>query len=1010
MLGESLHPPLTDTLRQAYGLEGNLHPLVGYDDANFRLTTSGGETYLVKVASAGTPPALLDLQASLMTHLAGRNLPIDLPRLISSQDGATRIALRQTPDRWLRVLHWIEGTTWGRVRPTGPDLLRALGQAAGALDAALADFAHPAAHRSAFEWDLAHCLWIEDQLDALANEEQRTLVRAMLARYRQDVLPHLSALPTQVIHNDLNDLNILLQPADAGWAVHGFIDWGDACHSQRIHELAIAGAYACMGLPDPLGGLADLTEGYHAACPLTETEVEVLFPLVAMRLCVSVVSAARNRRAQPDHAYLSVSEAPAWTLLEKLNAIHPRLAHAQLRQACGWEACPAQPAFIRWATTQPVDSFRPVLDLPADTRATRLDLSVGSLDLGGNDAFATPARLGEAIARRLQEVRAGLGVGGYGEARPFYTTDAYQETGNEGPRWRSIHLGLDLWAPAGTLVCAPLAGRVHSLQDNDVFLDYGPTVILAHEPEDGPSFFTLYGHLSRASLAKLRVGQAIAAGAPFARLGEMAENGHWPPHLHVQILLDPLDQQGQYPGLAFPENVPVWQSLCPDPALLLGDFGLAPTPTLPEVADILAGRSAYLGPNLSLSYSPPLHIRRGYGAYLYAHTGRRYLDTVNNVAHVGHEHPAVVRAGQRQMAILNTNTRYLHPEIVAFAEELQATLPAPLSVCYFVNSGSEANELALRMVRTATGREDMLALEIGYHGNTGACIGVSSYKFDGKGGQGAPPSTHIVPMPDPYRGRYRGADTGPRYAAHVTGTLNRLQEAGRAPAGLIAESILSCGGQIVPPDGFLREAYARVRAAGGLVIADEVQTGLGRVGEAFWAFALQGVIPDIVTIGKPLGNGHPVAAVVTTRAIADAFANGMEYFNTFGGNPVSCAIGRAVLRTVQEQGLARQAGETGAYLTEGLQDLQARYPAIGEVRGAGLFLGIELVADPEDRTPDLRLAAQIVQQMYRRGILMSTDGPQHNVLKIKPPMCFGRLEADILLDQLSQVLAYLRPA
>jgi 4-aminobutyrate aminotransferase-like enzyme len=337
--------------------------------------------------------------------------------------------------------------------------------------------------------------------------------------------------------------------------------------------------------------------------------------------------------------------------------------------------------------------------------------------------------------------------------------------------------------------------------------------------------------------------------------------------------------------------------------------------------------------------------------HLYDTKGRRYLDTVNNVAHVGHQHPRIVGAARRQLDVLNTNTRYLHENIVLFAEELLATFPEELCVIHFANSGSEANELALRMVEAYTGQKDMIAVEVGYHGNTNGCIAVSSYKFDEKGGKGKPPGTQIVPIPDAYRGIYRGDQTGVAYASHIGRAINDIHAAGRRVGGFICESILSCGGQVVLPDNYLKEAYRLIHASGGLCIADEVQVGFGRVGNHFWGFELQGVVPDIVTMGKPIGNGHPLGAVVTSRRVADAFANGMEYFNTFGGNPVSCAIGREVLKVVQEEGLQAHAIEVGKYLTEQLIDLQSRRPLIGDVRGPGLFLGIELVKNQETLMP-----------------------------------------------------------
>ncbi|MEZ4825152.1 MAG: aminotransferase class III-fold pyridoxal phosphate-dependent enzyme [Bacteroidia bacterium] len=323
---------------------------------------------------------------------------------------------------------------------------------------------------------------------------------------------------------------------------------------------------------------------------------------------------------------------------------------------------------------------------------------------------------------------------------------------------------------------------------------------------------------------------------------------------------------------------------------------------------------------------------------------------------------------------------------------------------YFVNSGSEANELAIRMARTFTGNRDMLVMEVGYHGNTNACVEVSSYKFDGKGGKGAPEWIHVLPIPDSYRGIYRGENTGQKYAAHAAAILAEIKTSGKKPAGFIHESILSCGGQVMLPAGYLQEVYSQVRHAGGICIADEVQTGFGRVGEKFWAFELQGVVPDIVTMGKPMGNGHPLGAVACTRAVAEAFTNGMEYFNTFGGNPVSCAIGREVLAIIREEKLQDHARATGRMLVEGLKELQSRHAVIGDVRGEGLFLGFELVKDRENLRPAEKEAEYLINRMRRMGILMSSDGPFHNVIKIKPPLAFGGGDVAFLLETLDQVL------
>jgi 4-aminobutyrate aminotransferase-like enzyme len=419
-------------------------------------------------------------------------------------------------------------------------------------------------------------------------------------------------------------------------------------------------------------------------------------------------------------------------------------------------------------------------------------------------------------------------------------------------------------------------------------------------------------------------------------------------------------------------------------------------------AETLAARRRVIGPNVSVAYREPVKIVRGWMQYLYDESGRRYLDAYNNVPHVGHSHPRVVRAATEQMLVLNTNTRYLHDALAAFAERIVATLPSPLRVCYFVNSGSEANELALRLARAHTRRRDVVVLDAAYHGNTTTLVDISPYKFNGPGGEGAPPWVHVLPLPDTYRGKYRRDDprAGEKYAEFARYVTN--------PGAFIAESAPSVGGQIVLPDRYLASVYAIVRGAGGVCIADEVQTAYGRMGTHFYAFEAQRVVPDIVVLGKPIGNGYPLGAVVTTAEIAASFDNGMEFFSTFGGSTVSCAVGLAVLDVVQEERLQDHARAVGDLLLGRLRAAIGDHPLVGDIRGSGLFLGVELVKDRDALTPAGDEASEVANAMRLRGILLGTDGPFHNVLKIRPPMPFTADDAEHLVRLLAEVIASLR--
>jgi len=420
--------------------------------------------------------------------------------------------------------------------------------------------------------------------------------------------------------------------------------------------------------------------------------------------------------------------------------------------------------------------------------------------------------------------------------------------------------------------------------------------------------------------------------------------------------------------------------------------------------EIVAIRRSHFGYNLSISYSEPLKIVRGEGQYLFEEGGRRYLDLVNNVCHVGHCHPHVVAAAQVQMTELNTNTRYLHDNLAEYALRLTGTFPEPLEVCFFTNSGTEANDLALRLARAHTGSREIIVLDHAYHGHSPSLVEISPYKCEGPGGEGLAAHAHKVPMPDTYRGPHRGPNAGEKYADEARTAISEIEGTGRKLGAFMAESLIGCGGQVIPAPGFLSAAAAAVRTVGGVVIADEVQVGFGRVGTHMWAFETQDVMPDIVTLGKPIGNGHPMAAVVTTKEIASSFVTGMEYFNTFGGNPVSCAVGLAVLDVIERQSLQQHALEVGTRLLDGLSELKERHPLIGDVRGLGLFIGIELVRDRENLEPADTEASRVIDEMKARGFLLSTDGPLHNVLKIKPPMVLTKQDVDETLAALDEVL------
>ncbi|MBG9377360.1 aminotransferase class III-fold pyridoxal phosphate-dependent enzyme [Panacibacter sp. DH6] len=754
-------------VKEHYGLDVEAKALTGEYEFNFLLTTTGGIKYIFKVAGDENSYDFFDAQVKIVAHLADTGVAEKLFTYIPNKQGGY-ITIYHTGNKYyyLRLLTYLEGEFWCNI-PHHPDARYTdLGNFLGNMDRALQHFAHPAMHRY-YVWDISNAADANRKLHCIKDHERRRMAGYFLLQFETEVLPLISTLRHAYVHHDANDTNILVHDNQ----VSGLIDFSDMVYTALINNLAVACTYAVMNHTDPLYAASLVVQGYHTAYPLTEQEVDILYYLIAARLCISVTQSAWNASIQTNNEHHFISEKPAWDLLYKLIRINPLKAQHSFRKACG---------------------FQPLIN-------------------------------------------------------------------NE---------------------------------------DY---------------------------------------------------------------------------------------------------------------SSLLAERAAHVGRNLSISYRQKLKIVRGALQYLYDDKGNTYVDCVNNPSHAGHCHPVVVKRMQKQIATLNTNTRYLHDHIVDYAKKLTAKLPPSLSVCYFTNSGSEANDLAIRMARHFTGQKDIIVLDHAYHGTSTVAMEMSPYKFDSKGGFGKMPWIHKAQNPDTYRGpyKYADADAGKKYAADVQRITGELKQANKAPAAFICETLLGVGGQIPLPANYLPEVYKHIRNAGGVCIADEVQVGFGRIGDHFWGFELQDVIPDIVVMGKPIGNGHPLAAVVVTNEIADAFNNGLEYFNTFGGNPVSMAAGIAVLDVIESEQMQQHAKDTGEYLMNGLRQLMQQYTIIGDVRGHGLFIGAELVKDRTTLEPAIPEIDKVVEYVKSKGYLLSTDGPLHNVLKIKPPMPFNNNNADELLQYLGEAFSLL---
>ncbi|MGB3899382.1 MAG: aminotransferase class III-fold pyridoxal phosphate-dependent enzyme [Mesorhizobium sp.] len=973
-----------------FGCAWPMERLVGEYDLNFRARGNDGPI-IVKVMRAGCDPAYVAMQIEAIHHALSVDPHLPLPEIVGEpltlrdDSGQERIAWAQRA---------LPGKALGALAPQSLPLLEEFGRAAGRLSRTLQGFEHPQLDRPQ-KWQLPDGGWIAAHLPLLP-EARRHLVQATLEGF-EELRPALERLPQQAIHNDLNDWNILIrQQVAAQTAVAGFIDFGDMTRAPVICDLAIMAAYAILDRPDAEQALAALTAGYHAAFPLAEAELAMLWPLVRMRLAVSVVNSTVEAKAKPDDPYVTISQAPAWRLLERTDLDAARILQ-RLRLACGLPVTPEAPAILAWLAAER-HRFSPVVD--ADVAAFPVhDLSPSGSLTPENPFALTPV---EAATLGVAEP---CWIGRHGEPRLVYTEGAFVGPTKAANR-RTVHLGVDLFAPAGAALRAPLAGTVITAGSEEGAQGYGGMVVLRHDTPAG-SLFTLWGHLA-ADCARLKPGQRIAAGEVFAHIGTLADNGGWAPHLHLQM---GFDNDRDWDGVADADDRAALLARFPNPAALLNladdHVGFAAT----DEAELLDYRQAHFAANLKLSYRQPVMFVRGWRHHLFDQWGRPYLDAYNNVPHVGHAHPRIRAVAASQLARMNANTRYLHPAQRAFAQKLISKMPAGLEVCFFVNSGSEANELALRLARAASGGYDIVTPDHGYHGNTTGATAISAYKFNKPGMGGRQPWVHLVDVADDYRGRFRADDPacGERYAAQVDDALEEIAAGGGRLAGFIGEVFPSVGGQVIPPAGYLASVYARIRAAGGICIADEVQTGLGRLGDAYFAFEQQGVVPDIVVLGKPIGNGHPLGVVITTREIADRFARGAEFFSTFGGSNLSCLIGKEVLDIVDDEGLQQNAAIVGDRLLSGLRALQDRHACIGEVRGFGLFTGVDLVEDRDSRAPATAIADHAINRLREMRILIGREGPADNVLKIRPPLTIDAEGVDMICAALDTALAEIQP-
>ncbi|MFB4401094.1 aminotransferase [Pseudomonas inefficax] len=937
-------------LQTHYGIAGNLSPLGSQQDLNFRVDAPQG-SFVLKACHGSYAQLELEAQHAALAYLREQGLPV--PAVCPASDGQMLLALEidGQPLR-LRLLDYIEGQPLTRLKHMEPRLMAELGGLCAKLDKALANFDHPGLART-LQWDPQHAqALIAHLLPVLQDSEQRARIEHATRQASERLTPLVAHLPSQAVHLDITDDNtVWARDAQRQWQLQGVIDFGDLLRTWRIADLSVT----CAALlhhaeGDPLR-ILPAVHAYQALNPLSEAELRALWPLVLNRAAVLVLSSEQQLAVDPGNQYTRDNIAHEWEIFDTATAVPFALMEAAILQAAG-----LQPATLDLSGCAPL---LPELDGQA---VTRVDLGVLSVHCEAGN-WEQPG-----IDQHLLTTQPAPACSLHGQYRLSQThIDRPEEPA-------TCALGVELHVPNGSLVQAPDAGTWQRHGDGRGCLRSAHWTLWLQGLEDAPAN-----------------GQAVEKGQP---LGSSCG------FLSVQLCLD---DGIQPPFFATPSQATAWLALCPSPAALLGfDCNAEP---LPDPQALLARRDASFARSQKHYYAQPPHIERGWRNYLIDMQGRSYLDMLNNVAVLGHGHPRMVAESARQWSLLNTNSRFHYAAITEFSERLLALAPAGFDRVFMVNSGTEANDLAIRLAWAYSGGRDLLSVLEAYHGWSVATDAISTSIADNPQAlETRPDWVHPVEAPNTFRGRFRGADSATDYLRDVDAKLADLDARGRQLAGIICEPVYGNAGGISLPAGYLREAYAKVRARGGVCIADEVQVGYGRLGEYFWGFEEQGVVPDIITMAKGMGNGQPLGVVITRREIAEALEAEGYFFSSAGGSPVSCRIGMAVLDVMQEEGLWDNARDTGRYFKSRLQALVDKHPLAGAAHGSGFYLGLELVRDRATLEPATEETMTLCNRLRDLGIFMQPTGDYLNILKIKPPMCTSRASVDYFVDSIDRVL------
>ncbi|KZE95197.1 2,2-dialkylglycine decarboxylase [Agromyces sp. NDB4Y10] len=933
-------------VREHWGLDVALEPLGSQQDQNFLATAGGTPVGVVKITNPAFTAAELDAQDHAASRIAAAAPQLRIATTTRADDGTPRSVVAETGEGPLaiRLLEYLPGGTLTGGAHLSPAVVARMGELAGHASLALAGFEHPGLDR-VLQWDLRHADRVVDLLAHYhPDEAKRARVTDAAARAWADVQAVAAELPMQAVHLDLTDDNVVCTSERGMRTPDGMIDFGDVTASWAVSELAITISSVLHHAGAEPASVLPAVRAFHALRPLSPAEVAGLWPLVVLRGAVLVVSG--EQQVQIDggaNAYAAAGVEREWRIFEQATSVPSEVMTGVIA-----DALDVPLGGRAGAPKAPRIESSPGFD-PA--RAARLDVSITSDDVDAG-AWLDP-ELEERLA--LRALDAGASVAWLERGTPRLSASRIRSAGSTA----TVPTGVDVW----------FAEAQHLAAEGDARL-----VI---ETTDGATIL----------------------------------DGTVPSRQRARIRLEVPDAP-RVPHLVRPEYAPGWLALTVDPAAAMGLEDAGPGTPLrgysttggADASELVARRERAFAEVQEHYYAAPPRIERGWREHLVGTDGRVYLDMVNNVTPLGHGHPGLAAAVAKQLRTLNTNSRFNYGAVVEFSERLAALAPDPLDTVFLVNSGSEATDLAIRIAMAATGRRDIVSLLEAYHGWTYASDAVSTSVADNPNALATRPDwVHPIDAPNPFRGVHRGADAA-RYAPEAADRIRELAASGRPPAGFIAETFSGNAGGIPLPDGYLAEVYAAVCEAGGLAIADEVQAGYGRLGNWFWGFEQQGVVPDVIAVAKAAGNGYPLGAVITTREIAARYRTQGYFFSSTGGSPASSVAGLTVLDAFRDERLQQNAAETGAYLKGRLETLAERHPLIGIVHGLGLYLGVEFVRDRATLEPATEETAAICDRLLTLGVIMQPTGDHQNVLKVKPPLVVTRESADFFVDMLDRVL------